>query len=84
MPSFPFRNKTLAVAVKRHARVETKLFLSSPVLLGFYILLQIFFPNKHLAHDCLSKQIFGFSLAQSSSNFNFLTLSIFPKHFSNL
>ena len=40
-----FRNETLAVAVKKHVKVDIKLFLSCPVLLDFSILFQIFCPG---------------------------------------
>ena len=32
MPKFPSRNYTLAIAVKKHAKVDIKLFLSYPIL----------------------------------------------------
>ena len=42
MPSLLFTNSTLTLAVKKHAKVDIKLFLSCPVLLDFSILFQIF------------------------------------------
>ena len=45
MSSLPSRNETLAVAVKKHAKVDIKLFLSCPVLLDLSILFQIFCPG---------------------------------------
>ena len=42
VPSLPSRNQTLAIAVKKHAKVDMKLLLSCPVLLDFSILFQIF------------------------------------------
>ena len=42
MPSLPFTNSTLTLAVKKHAKVDIKLFFSCPVLLDFSILFQIF------------------------------------------
>ena len=35
MPGLPSRNETLAVAVKKHAKVDIKLFFSCTVLLDF-------------------------------------------------
>ena len=43
--SLPSRNQTLAIAVKKHAKVDIKLFLSFIVLLDFSILFQIFCPG---------------------------------------
>ena len=37
-------NKTLAIAVKKHAKVDIKLFFLCPVLLGLSISCQIFCP----------------------------------------
>ena len=41
----PSRNKTLAKAVKKHAKVDIQLFLPYPILLDFSILFQIFCPG---------------------------------------
>ena len=35
-------NQTLAIAVKKHAKVDAKLFFSCPILLDFFILFQMF------------------------------------------
>ena len=43
--SLSSRNQTLAIAVKKHAKVDIKLFLSFIVLLDFSILFQIFCPG---------------------------------------
>ena len=59
------RNLILAAAVKKHAKVDIKLFLPCPVSLDFSILSKIF------AQDCLRKQIFDLSSAQSSSTLIF-------------
>ena len=45
MSSLLSRNYTLAVAVKKHAKVDIKLFLACPVLLDFSILFRIFYPG---------------------------------------
>ena len=45
VPSPPYRKKALAVVVKKHAKVDIKLFLPCPVLLYFSILFQIFCPR---------------------------------------
>ena len=42
MSSLLSRNQTLAIAVKKHAKVEIKLFLISPILLYFSTLFHIF------------------------------------------
>ena len=44
-PSLPSRNQIMAIAVKKHAKVDGKLFLSSPILLDFSILFQILCPG---------------------------------------
>ena len=44
VPGLPFRNETLAIAVKKHAKVDIKPFLSCLVLLDFSVLFQIFCP----------------------------------------
>ena len=58
VPSLPSRNQTLVIAVKKHAKIDTKLFFSCPVSLDFFILFQIFCPrlqffNKVLFHSCI-------------------------------
>ena len=45
MPTLPSRNYTLAIAGKKQAKVDMKLSLSCPILLGFSILFQIFCPG---------------------------------------
>ena len=45
MPSLPSTNSTLAVAVKKHVKVDIELFLPGPVLLDFSILFQLFSPG---------------------------------------
>ena len=42
--SLPSRSQTLAIAVKKHAKTDTKLFFSYPFLLDLSILFQIFCP----------------------------------------
>ena len=53
---------------------------SSPV--QFYWIIP--FCSKYFVQDCLSRHIFGPNLAQSPSNFNFVTFFITPKHFYEL
>ena len=45
VPSPLSRNSTLAVAVKKHSKIDIKLFLSCPALLDFSISFQIFCPG---------------------------------------
>ena len=42
------RNKTLVIAIKKHAKVDIKLFWPFPVLLDFSALFQIFCPELHV------------------------------------
>ena len=44
VPSQPFRNYTLVIAVKKHAKVDVKLSLSCPILLDLSILFTVFCP----------------------------------------
>ena len=57
MPSHSSRNETLKLTVKRHAKVDVKLFFSFPVLLDFFIFVpnilpRIFWANKGLVLTC--------------------------------
>ena len=45
VPRLPSRTETLPIAVKKHAKTDTKLFFSCPVLLDCSILSQIFCPG---------------------------------------
>ena len=45
MPSLPSRNQTLPIAVKKHTKMDTKLFFYCPVLPDLPMLFQIFCPG---------------------------------------
>ena len=47
--SLPSRNQTLAIAVKKHAKVDIKLFFSCPILLDFSTL------ARYFVGDCICK-----------------------------
>ena len=50
-PSPPSRNQTLAVAVKKLAKMDIKLFLSCLLSLDFCILFQVFFSGIVVLED---------------------------------
>ena len=72
------KNYILTLAVNKYAKGYIKASRFCPILLDFFMVVQCFF------QDCLIKQIFDHNLEQSPSNFDFLTLSITSKRFSNL
>ena len=66
----------VALTFKRALLIET--YKSCPILLDFFILFQYF------VQDCLRKEIFGGTSAQSPSNVISLAFAVILGHFSNL
>ena len=75
--SLPSMKSFLAVAVKKHSKVNIKVFQSCPILLVFFTLVQ------HSVRDYLRKQIFGHNSVQPPSKFIFGVFSKVSKHFFN-
>ena len=75
MPSISCRNYVVAIAVQKQAKLDIKRFFFSLILLGFYVIFQIFC-------SVLSKETrFWSYLSLSSLNLNFLTFSLLSKNF---
>ena len=51
MPSFPFTNKTLVLAVKNYANTDIKMFLLCPILLDFFTMFKMYYPRQYTAAD---------------------------------
>ena len=59
----PSRTQTLPIAFKKHAKANTKLFFSCPVLLDYSIQVQIFCPGLQVLKGCI-RYIFATILAK--------------------
>ena len=70
MPSLLSRNLTLALAVKKRAKIDLKLILSCPILLDFSILFQLICPGLSEQTDFFA--ITWPSLLQTSIYLHFL------------
>ena len=73
--SLPCRNKSVALALKKYAKTEIKVFRSCLNLRNFLV-----FP-KYFAEDCLQKEMRSYNSLQSLSNFIVLIIFVTSKSF---
>ena len=81
MPSLPCKNQTLTRAVKKHAKVDIKLFFSCPILLNFSNMFQILcFQMKQLTIFLIKRrEVMSIAnLASDKTKSEHRTLSCFP------